>query len=443
MYWGRVETPSPFFMDIEIICNTDDETLFEQVAINSRQNSKWVKEVPAHDGHAVLIGGGPSLTENLHQVFKRYDLGQTIFALNGSARFLNAHGIAPHYQVILDARPENIGLLADAQKHLLSSQCHPSLFACVKNVEIWHPAIENLEAHLPEHKDEYALIGGGTTIGLSAMCLAYTLGYRKLHLFGYDSSHKNTLGHAYHQPMNDRDVLVKVTVEGQVYTSSLTMARQAELFPTVCNNLNDLGCVITCNSSGLINAVIKQMNTKMTEAEKYEKMWGKDIYRRTAPGELIADLAIETCNISNESTVIDFGCGTGRGGKAIKEKTGAHVTLVDFANNCRDSEDLPFVLADLTQFMDLSADVGYCTDVMEHIPTKDVPAVIINIMECVDSAFFQISLVPDNLGALIGQPLHLSVYPVEWWLDKFKAYEVVWSESNAENAMFYVKHTEY
>jgi len=91
-------------MQIEILCNTDDSRLFSNIATNSASSKKWIKEVPEHDGHAVIVGGGPSLVEFLPTIKHRYSLGQKIFALNGAARFLNAHGIVPDYQVILDAR---------------------------------------------------------------------------------------------------------------------------------------------------------------------------------------------------------------------------------------------------------------------------------------------------------------------------------------------------
>ena len=434
-------------MQIELICNTDDSALFSNVSVNSRAQKKWVKEVPAHDGHAVIVGGGPSLTEFLPTIRKRQELGQKVFALNGAARFLNANGIIPDYQVILDARAENVALIGIAKQYLLASQCHPTLFShfdYAVAVSVWHPAIEGIEMHLPTHDGEYALIGGGLTVGLSTMCLAYTMGYRKLHLFGYDSSHRETLGHAYSQPMNNNDVLCKVTLDGQTFTSSLTMARQAELFPAVCNNLLDRDCIITLDSDGLIMAVYRNMKANpapKTEADKYKAMWNFPQYRTVSPGEMAAREAVKIATIGQNTTVIDFGCGTGRGGQEIHNLTGANVVLVDFADNAvSGSVKLPFFIADLTQPMTLSGDVGYCTDVMEHIPTHHVADVIKNIMDCVDCAYFQISLIPDEMGALIGAPLHLSVYPHNWWVKKFSAYEIVWTDFNGENAAFYVQH---
>jgi hypothetical protein len=246
-------------MDIQILCNTPDEELFANVRANSAACQKWVKSSWAHDKHAVIVGGGPSIHEYLPSILKRYEHGQTIFALNGAARFLNLNGLIPDYQVILDARPDNVDLVATADDYLFASQCDPALFEAVDNVTLWHPCVEGLDEELPDYDDEYALIGGGTTVGLSAMCLAYAMGYRTLHLYGYDSSHRNTMGHAYSQNLNNKDILCKVTMGGRVFTSSLTMARQAELFPEVCNNLIDLGCLITVDGDGLIMAVMDEM----------------------------------------------------------------------------------------------------------------------------------------------------------------------------------------
>ena len=90
-------------MDVKLICNTPDEDLFGAVAINSRRDLPWVRSEGAREGHACLVGGGPSLADTLPSLERRIRLGQTVFALNGAAKYLNDHGIVPDHQVILDA----------------------------------------------------------------------------------------------------------------------------------------------------------------------------------------------------------------------------------------------------------------------------------------------------------------------------------------------------
>jgi len=433
-------------MEIEISCNTGTEILFENVRENSRACSKWTKLLPAHDGHAIIVGGGPSMAENLRLIKRRHALGQHIFALNGAARFLNKNGIVPEYQVILDARVRNVALMAGAKEHLIASQCHPGILKKSKNITLWHPAVPGIDSHLPEHDSSYALVGGGTTVGLSAMCLAYTMGYRKLHLFGYDSSHRDVSAHAYEQSQNADEPICKVTVNGKVYTSTLAMAWQAKLFPECCNKLIWLGCIITVDGDGLImEAINRGPMQEIEEKDKYIKMWKNPSYRAVSPGEDAVDEFIETAEINRRTSIIDFGCGTGRGGERIWQLTGAKIQLVDFADNCLDHGCmLPFTVADLSKPMDISADVGFCVDVMEHIPTGQIEDTIRNIMGCVRGCFFKIAMFPDNMDQLIGHPLHMSVFPVSWWEDKFSNYKVVYRNHDDDDdfpyAVFFVRN---
>jgi hypothetical protein len=143
-----------------------------------------------------------------------------------------------------------------------------------------------------------------------------------------------------------------------------------------------------------------------------------------------------------DGLVIDFGCGTGRAAVKIKEY-GCFVQLIDFTDNSRDPAAiaLPFRQHDLTEPLNMMAKYGYCTDVMEHIAPENVDTVIQNIMAAARTTFFQISTVPDNLGAIIGQQLHLTVRPHQWWKATFErlGYVVEWEREHEVAAMFVVK----
>ena len=45
---------------------------------------------------------------------------------------------------------------------------------------------EAMEKHEGGADEGAVLIGGGTTVGLQALSIAYALGHRKIHLFGFD-----------------------------------------------------------------------------------------------------------------------------------------------------------------------------------------------------------------------------------------------------------------
>jgi SAM-dependent methyltransferase len=307
---------------------------------------------------------------------------------------------------------------------------------------LWHQEypedMARFDACLPDNHPAHTLIGGGTTVGLSAMVLAYAMGFRKLHLYGYDSSYRESR-HAYPQT-DPQNVDCVATVAGKSFHTSLAMARQAELFPELSDSLIDLGCVITIRGDGLLPWTSQQaaIHIPMAEPDKYTAMWAHDSYRNVSPGELVAQTFIEICKPSG--LVADLGCGTGRGAIEIA-KAGCEVVLVDFTENSRDPEakSFNFLKADLSKPIPLRADYGYCCDVMEHIPPEQVDTVIRNVMAVAPKAFFQISTVPDQMGVLIGEKLHLSVHPLRWWIDRFNSlgFAVQWSEETENAALIY------
>lgn len=188
------------------------------------------------------------------------------------------------------------------------------------------------------------------------------------------------------------------------------------------------------------------------EKDLYKMMWDKPEYRQVAPGEKIAHEFLKQAKPKQGATVLDLGCGTGRGGLNLAFFGGLDVTMVDFADNCLDEDIVPmletqkhalrFVEADLSQPLPVQAAYGFCTDVMEHIRPHHVDKVIENCLAACQHVFFQISTVDDKAGVLVGHKLHLSVHPYEWWLKKLKDHKCVihWSNQTDNTCLFYVSN---
>ncbi len=259
-------------MEIDIFCCIPEKELVPRIQENCANYPQRVRTMPAHDGAAVLVGGGPSMRDKVSSIRQRQELGQTIFALNGAAGFLNAHDIVPYYQVLLDPQKFLTKYYAKAAGYLVASQCHPIvLAACPQDPILWHIAMEGREEITPTHPEGDCLVGGGYTVGLTAMCLAYAMGYRKLHLYGYDSSVTEDGDHAYPCPLDQNQVFdsshdVVVTVAGQKFYTTLALAKQAMEFSKVCDDLIDAGCLITVECGGLIRAIVDE-NIRLTAAK--------------------------------------------------------------------------------------------------------------------------------------------------------------------------------
>lgn len=442
----KIQNPAasmPLYVPVLVICNTSDEQLEANVRANSAHDLDWIAMKEPHDGVAIMCGGGPSIGDYTDDIRDLWLAGGTVFAMNAAATFIRKYRIPIDYQVIADAKQETAGLVEPmAIQHLFASQVHPDTVGSVKNPKLWHLEVGAVEGWFPEKRKArggYALIGGGAAVGNSALCLAYVMGYRTFHIFGYDSCHREGESHAYDQPMNRFIPSMDVEWAGKTYHASVAMKAQAEKFQITAQAMEQEGCTLNLYGEGLLQAMWSTPAGDLTERDKYRLMWQFDGYRKKSPGEGIVPVFLKVAK--PKGLVIDFGCGTGRAGLALK-KAGLDVFLVDFADNCRDQEalKLPFLEWDLTRPCPVSAKFGLCTDVMEHIPPDDVEAVIRNIMASAKMVFFQISTRPDVRGKMIGKTLHLTVRPHKWWRELFKelGFEVHWEIGRKSTACFLV-----
>ena len=154
------------------------------------------------------------------------------------------------------------------------------------------------------------------------------------------------------------------------------------------------------------------------ERLKYEKAWSLPKYRNQSPGERSVE---DFLTFYEGGSVVDIGCGTGRASLKIKEAGVPEVKMFDIAENCLD-ENVPkdtLVLGCLWEDEIPSAAWGFCCDVMEHIPEEKVDAALDNIKRNTKNAYIRIHLGHDVFGpTYLKQPLHLTVQPVSWWMDK-------------------------
>lgn len=185
------------------------------------------------------------------------------------------------------------------------------------------------------------------------------------------------------------------------------------------------------------------MITAEQEQEKYRRMWTDVLgYRKTSPGERLVPTFLEQADWHKGDTLLDAGCGPGRAGLALR-LAGFQVTLLDITEKSVDSESrgiLPFIqgcLWDVKADLILPFNWVYCCDVLEHIPPEHVDAVLDNLAKLsVNGAFLQIALWEDGWGNKIGETLHLTVRPAEWWLDKILArWSINWQADSGDGRL--------
>lgn len=250
--------------EIEQICNTEAEHIARNLKHAVSLPYPWLPLAKKHDGSAIIVGGGPSLKTRYGEIAHRVADGGVVFSTNNTIKALRESGIEPDYQVMVDARPENAEFISGkspALGYLLGSQCDKAVFDKVEraNVTLWHPIIDGILEAIGNDPRPVHLVGGGSTVCLKAIAIAYIMGYREFYLFGMDSSYSGMEHHAYSQPLNDGEVVLDVQVDDKVFRATPWMIAQANEFQELISQLVRIGCSFNVAGDGLIPYLAKEM----------------------------------------------------------------------------------------------------------------------------------------------------------------------------------------
>lgn len=375
---------------------------------------------------AALAAGGPSLRTTLGELREIPD----VIACGSTHDYLIENGVIPKYAVCCDPEPSNSASFYRRPDkrvtYLIASCCHADVFDALagQDVYLWHTA--GAGTQFPEGT---RTIGGGCTVTLKAINLAIVMGYFDLHFFGFDSSFADGEDHAYAHPVGRKVMPVKIGHDGRVYQTSPEFLAQAQHFQEMVREHGRMFNPIV-HGDGLI-AGMMDYGVRMMEHErdKYRTIWDKPAYRDHSPGMEampVAAVILKDWGAGPGDCVYDFGCGEGLAVAQFRA-WGMVAVGIDFAGNApRADLNIPFLEADLTDLPtdpDFWCDWGYCTDVMEHIPPQKIDDVLAGIVRSVcRGVIFTIACFPDSMGALIGETLHLTVQPPEWWRAKLAEY---------------------
>lgn len=156
------------------------------------------------------------------------------------------------------------------------------------------------------------------------------------------------------------------------------------------------------------------------ERAKYAEIWSLPEYRAAhSPGLESVDHFMSVVKPAAGSTLIDIGCGAGGAGLEF-ERRGLRTHWLDITDAGLDDgvERKRFIEAPLWARWQrpLGWDYGFCCDVLEHIPPEYTMLVVDRIISACRLSWLRIALRPDEFGKLIGEPLHLTVRPFDWWL---------------------------
>lgn len=205
------------------------------------------------DEPCAVVGYGPTLKKFGSKLrdFKH------IITTSGAHNFLLDRDITPNYHVEVDFRERKAVHTKTPHpdiEYYMASMVHPATIDNVKDhrVKLWHINLKGIEYP----KGEFVL-EGYWDVGQEAILVAKALGYRDLHLFGYDYAYELGTGntHAgFHNGMTNKHVYAKVGEK--LFHTSDNLARGVMVFTALMEDNPDLN--LTVYSDGLLSSYIQQ-----------------------------------------------------------------------------------------------------------------------------------------------------------------------------------------
>ena len=163
------------------------------------------------------------------------------------------------------------------------------------------------------------------------------------------------------------------------------------------------------------------------EDRKYSGLWA-DGYSDANWDRLAKRVFTKLNSNGHRISLIDFGFGTGNAMDYF-ERRGFYVEGTEISSHAvarqlkRGRKVYHTSIDDLSSMQDKQFEVGFCNDVIEHIPTELVaPSLEEMARVCSDYLFVSVCPTPSNHLSLEGENLHLTIRPLSWWEDQFRNY---------------------
>jgi uncharacterized Rossmann fold enzyme len=404
------------------------------------------------DEPIAVICSGPSLAENIETIrgFKK------IISCSGAHDFLIKNGIIPTWHMETDPREHKSTFVKNPHRdvmYLIASCCHPKVFDNLAghDVRLWH--VFQPDATFP--RGHWAILGG-SNVGLRALFVARTLGFREIHIFGMDCSGsgrpakiqtESVPRQEFHvnehpnEPKKKAIIVAKIgDTEFETTEVFLEYARQY-FFET----LQVPDAMFVLHGDGLLQRLAEQkladpmyegkrkieqqkllgkgskystiaVMSQNVISQEYAKL-NKDLHTARPDygigGAKYAELVTRLREKCKCASVLDYGCGKGMLARSLKFPIWEYDPGVP-------GKDAPPRPADLT----------ICTDVLEHVEPEYLDFVLGDLARCTRKiGYFVIHTGPSGKTLADGRNSHLIQQGEDWWNDQLSKFFKVGSIS--------------
>lgn len=260
------ETPSFSFLlpELKLECAVDYEDRRANLMINCLRDLPRLEAVPEHDGILAIAAYGPSLKHGMHVLYREVLAGHGVMTVSGAHDLLISNGIVPDWHAELDPRERKAAFVANPRddiKYLIASVCHPRVFENLKrcNVTMWHLGDgEEAIADIKRLEGSALIHPSAQAIGLNAIVLGHTLGYRRFSLHGFDCCYLEGTAHpGFHNGRNNDANRLEVRCGERIFETRPEWVQYARNFmDTMLPKMP--GCDFTIHGPGLLAEMVRQ-----------------------------------------------------------------------------------------------------------------------------------------------------------------------------------------
>ena len=277
-----------------IIVQPQDCMPVEEIRTNILTNSKRIpsmlKKCQWNNEEVAIVSAGPSLKNNLENIRIEQNNGVKIICVKHSHNILLENGIQPWGCTVLDPRPFHEKSTHGFVRKELLAEPHPSIkyfVATMSNTDVvthlldkkanvigWDAYCNAIEGW--DYFKDRLLITGGTCAGMRSIGLVHTLGFRTVHLYGFDSCNdgppkdKNELG----EDGTKKWLKVSVGEDNKPFWTTGELLAQAQDFEKLMQN-EEVDLQINVHGTGLIPALwndgLNKKNNTITYRELFDE----------------------------------------------------------------------------------------------------------------------------------------------------------------------------
>lgn len=146
-------------------------------------------------GPIMIIGAGPSVDGQLDKIRELRQQGVKLLSIDRMYPWCMANNLEPDFTAILDAGDDIVDGLTNISNntvHLLTANVHPDTVNILKNYKCYFVA--GGMSIYPEARDAWTkngytkitVVGTGGSVVLSSLYISLVMGFRNIHLFGFD-----------------------------------------------------------------------------------------------------------------------------------------------------------------------------------------------------------------------------------------------------------------